>query len=168
MALDRGSLARIDRRIFAELGHTVATQAVKVPLSDAAWSTWRRYCEAVGLTMGEAIAGLIDHELRTVVDEVAGEGGPVFAERAEEQLAGRESQVATRERELDAAEERLRSWTERLRIWEGELEALEQQSQLASKLAAQPREAGGKIGRNERCPCRSGLKYKHCHSLAGR
>jgi len=55
MALDRGTLAKIDRKVFAELGHTVATQAVKVPLSDAMWSTWRRYCEAIGLTMGESI-----------------------------------------------------------------------------------------------------------------
>jgi hypothetical protein len=52
MALDRGTLAKIDRRVFAELGHTVAIQTVKVPLSDAMWSTWRRYCEAIGLTMG--------------------------------------------------------------------------------------------------------------------
>ncbi len=53
MALDRGTLAKITRRIFAEFGHTVATQTVKVPLSDAMWSIWRRYCEAIGLTMGE-------------------------------------------------------------------------------------------------------------------
>lgn len=52
MALDRGTLAKIDRRVFAELGHNVAIQTVKVPLSDAMWSTWRRYCEAIGLTMG--------------------------------------------------------------------------------------------------------------------
>jgi hypothetical protein len=63
MALDRGTLAKIDRRLLSELGHTVATQTVKVPLSDAMWSIWRRYCEAVGLTMGEGIAGLIDQEL---------------------------------------------------------------------------------------------------------
>jgi hypothetical protein len=25
-----------------------------------------------------------------------------------------------------------------------------------------------KIGRNERCPCGSGLKYKHCNGLPGR
>ncbi len=53
MALDRGTLAKIDRRVFAELGHASGTQAVKIPLSDAAWSTWRRYCQAIALTMGE-------------------------------------------------------------------------------------------------------------------
>jgi uncharacterized protein YecA (UPF0149 family) len=25
-----------------------------------------------------------------------------------------------------------------------------------------------KVGRNDRCPCGSGLKYKHCHGLGGR
>jgi hypothetical protein len=53
MTLDRGTLARIDRRVFAELGNAAATQVVKVPLSDAGWSTWRLYCQALGLTMGE-------------------------------------------------------------------------------------------------------------------
>ncbi|MEX2650959.1 MAG: SEC-C metal-binding domain-containing protein [Acidimicrobiia bacterium] len=24
------------------------------------------------------------------------------------------------------------------------------------------------MGRNDRCPCGSGLKYKHCHGLGGR
>jgi hypothetical protein len=42
MTLDRGVLAKIDRRIFAELGHDVTSLAVKVPLSDSEWSTWRR------------------------------------------------------------------------------------------------------------------------------
>ena len=33
MALDRGTLSRIDRRVFAELAHTGGVQAVKVPVS---------------------------------------------------------------------------------------------------------------------------------------
>jgi len=168
MALDRGSLAKIDRKVFAELGHTVATQAVKVPLSDAVWSTWRRYCDAVGLTMGEGIASLIDHELLTVVDDAAGEGAPVFAGRAEELLADRESKVAARERKLEVAEGRLGWWTEQLRIRAGELQAVEQRTRIASSSDLRPAEANRKIGRNERCPCRSGLKYKYCHGLAGR
>ena len=168
MGLDRGTLAKIDRRVFAEFGHTVATQTVKVPLSDAVWSTWRRYCDAIGLTMGEGIASLIDHELRTVVGEAAGEAVPVFAGRAEELLAVRESKVAAREDELEAAEGRLRGWTERLRIREEELQAGEQRTRVASSLVLRPVQANRKVGRNERCPCRSGLKYKHCHGLADR
>jgi uncharacterized protein YecA (UPF0149 family) len=35
-------------------------------------------------------------------------------------------------------------------------------------MAAQAEEAKAKVGRNERCPCGSGLKYKHCHGLPGR
>jgi uncharacterized protein YecA (UPF0149 family) len=45
---------------------------------------------------------------------------------------------------------------------------LAQRVELASKLAAQRRDDGPKVGRNERCPCRSGLKYKFCHGLTGR
>ncbi len=59
MGLDRGTLAKIDRKAFAELNHADGVQAVKVPVSDAVWSTWRRYCEAMGLSMGEGVAGLI-------------------------------------------------------------------------------------------------------------
>jgi hypothetical protein len=78
MALDRGMLARIDRRVLTELDHSDGVQVVKVPLSDAVWSTWRRYCDALGLTMGQAVAGLISHELTTVVQPptgIAGTGG---------------------------------------------------------------------------------------------
>jgi len=131
MALDRGTLAKIDRRVFAEFGSTVATQAVKVPLSDAMWSTWRRYCQAVGLTMGEGISGLIDHELRTSIRELPGEGNPVFARQAEERLAARESEIASREGDIEEAEERLSGWTQRLRAWEGELRALEKRNLVA-------------------------------------
>ncbi len=101
MALDRGMLAKIDRRIFAELGHTVATQTVKVPLSDAMWTTWRRYCAAIGLTMGEGIAGLIDFELRALVDDGEREGA-VFAAELERRLDEREQSLRALERLLRA------------------------------------------------------------------
>jgi hypothetical protein len=98
--LDRGRLAKIDRRVFAELAHTPGIQAVKVPVSDAVWSTWRRYCEALGLSMGEGVAGLITHELETVVSHDARDA---FAEQeAIRQAADRESRLDARERELDA------------------------------------------------------------------
>jgi len=29
--------------------------------------------------------------------------------------------------------------------------------------AAQPAQAGARVGRNDPCPCGSGKKYKHCH-----
>lgn len=163
MALDRGTLAKIDRKVFAELEHSGGTQAVKVPLSDAAWSTWRRYCQAIGVTMGEAVAGLIVHELRSVVDETTDANGPLFAARREEELALRESQLGAREGELAESEDRLREWTERLGTWERQLRARERQLNVASKQAAKTQVAGRKVGRSERCPCGSGRKYKQCH-----
>ena len=97
--------------------------------------------EAVGLTMGEGVAGLIDHELRTVVDEAAGEGVAVFAGRAEELLAVRELEVAAREGEFEEAEERLRRWEEWPRVREEGLHALEQRTNVSSSLALRPAEA---------------------------
>jgi hypothetical protein len=48
MGLDRNALARIDRRVLAEIDGDGGVQMVKVPVSDALWSVWRRYCDAVG------------------------------------------------------------------------------------------------------------------------
>jgi hypothetical protein len=146
MALDRGTLAKIDRKVFAEFGHTVATQTVKVPLSDAMWSTWRRYCEAIGLTMGEGIAGLIDYELGTLVseDEPPGE---VFAPELQRRLVARSEALDTRERRLDEREQSLRA-SERL------LRARTRPLELPSRSS---------VGRNDPCPCGSGYKYKRCH-----
>lgn len=42
MSLDRRVLARVDRRLFSGLDHSDGVQLVKVPVSDAVWSTWRR------------------------------------------------------------------------------------------------------------------------------
>ena len=168
MDLDRGTLARVDRKLLSGLGQEEAFRMVRVPVTEAKWSTWKRYCDAAKISMGRAIMALIDRELVSVFGECAGDEIPVFAGRAEEQLAAREVEVTTRERDVEAVEERLRRWTERLCLREGELETREQRAELVSRLAARPREAGAKVGRNERCPCGSGLKYKHCHGLPGR
>ena len=146
MALDRGSLAKIDRRVFAELGHTLATQTVKVPLSDAMWSTWRRYCGAIGLTMGEGIAGLVDQELGALVSE-DGPPGAVFAPELQRRLVARSEALDIRERRLDEREQSLRA-SERL------LRARTRPLELPTKSS---------VGRNDPCPCGSGYKYKRCH-----
>ena len=146
MALDRGSLAKIDRRVFAELGHTRATQMVKVPLSDAMWSTWRRYCQAVGLTMGEGIAGLVDQELGALVSEDE-PPGVVFSSELERRLVARSEALEIRGRRLDEREQSLRA-SERL------LRAKTRPLELPSKSS---------VGRNDPCPCGSGYKYKRCH-----
>jgi 5-methylcytosine-specific restriction endonuclease McrA len=116
MALDRGILSRIDRRVFAELAHTAGVQAVKVPVSDAMWSTWRRYCEAIGLSMGEGVAGLIAHELETVVGD-GDDAGDVFADRVARQAGERASRLDVRERELDTRAEQLRNKEAHLAAW---------------------------------------------------
>ena len=146
MALDRGTLAKIDRRVFAELGHTVATQTVKVPLSDAMWSTWRRYCEAIGLTMGEGVADLIDHEIGSLVSEDENHGA-VFALELERQLVARSEALDVRERRLDEREQSLRAS-------EGLLRARTRPLEMPSR---------SRVGRNDPCPCGSGYKYKRCH-----
>lgn len=40
---------------------------VRVPVTAATWSTWKRYCELVGVSMGRAIAEMINTELAAVV-----------------------------------------------------------------------------------------------------
>ncbi|MDJ0953521.1 MAG: SEC-C metal-binding domain-containing protein [Acidimicrobiia bacterium] len=168
MGLERGRLANIDRRLFSELSHDAGPQMVKVPVSAAAWSTWRRYCEVLGLTMGEAIAVLINCELATVVDEAGDGSAAVLTIRAAEQLAARDAELTVRERNVKAVGERQRAWGERLREWEDDLETREVRVDDASKSLRRQRDTPPKVGRNERCPCESGLKYKHCHGLPAR
>ena len=159
VVLDRGRLAKIDRRVLAELNHADGVQAVKVPVSEAVWSTWRRYCQAMQLSMGDGVAGLILKELETVVD-VDSANGEVFAERATQQAEEQISQLEARQHELDTRAETLKRKEEHLMAWEKRLRT--------------PRVVSGqtimteRVGRNERCPCGSGLKYKHCHGLPGR
>jgi hypothetical protein len=168
MDMDRGTLARIDRKLLAGLSDDEAYRTVRVPAIAAKWSTWKRYCDSVGISMGRAVTMLIDRELISVFGEHTGDEAPVFAQRATEQLSIREAKIEAREREADAEGARIREWSERLRRWEEELEVREQRTESMSKLASHHSTGRAKIGRNERCPCGSGLKYKHCHGMAGR
>jgi len=152
--LDHGRLARIDHRVLAELDHGDGVQMVKVPVSEALWSTWRRYCEAMGLSMGAGVARLIVGELVTVVD---GDGTTAaqLADQIAEKAAERSLRLDARQRELEEQAESLRRKEERLRTWERTLRT--------SQPAAAHDRYTIKVGRNERCPCGSGVKYKHCH-----
>lgn len=69
MTLNRRLLAKIDGRLRSELDHTEGVQLVKVPVSDATWSTWRRYWDVVGVPMGRGLAILLHYELASIVDE---------------------------------------------------------------------------------------------------
>ena len=149
MALEGGVLARIDRRLLKELSDEPGTQLVKLPVSPAVWSTWRRYCEIVGFTMGAALAALLRRELESVAESDLSPDATLLEQRYQE-LDERESQLADRERRLAEQEARLTEWEERL-------SAVEQRQ----RAAADP--TGRKVGRNEPCPCGSGRKYKVCH-----
>jgi SEC-C motif len=156
MALDRGTLAKTDQKVFAELSHGSGSQTVRVPVSDATWSTWRRYCDALGLSMGEGVAVLVSHELEAVVNA---DTRDVLAEQAARRAAERGAQLDARERGLDERESRLQAK-------EAHVLALQRRIQQppAAVSAAAPR-AVAKVGRNDRCPCGSGFKYKLCHGI---
>ncbi len=146
MDLDRGALAKIDRRILSGFGHVASYRMVRVPVSEATWSTWRRYCAALGVSMGRGIAGLIAHELGAVVSPGT-DGGALFASELQRQLVARSEDLDARERRLDERERSLKVSERRLRA------------------RTIPLQSSGrvKVGRNEPCPCGSGFKYKRCH-----
>jgi len=157
MGLDRGVLARIDRKVFSGLGRDEGWQMVRVPVAAAVWSTWRRYCALVGVSMGRGIAGLIAHELETAV--TGHSRGAVFGQQAERLASERMARLDAREREIEAREKGIRSREQLLREAERRFRARE--------VRRAPSASAGrvKVGRNERCPCGSGRKYKHCHGL---
>ena len=146
MGLDHGTLAKIDRSILSELDHGEGVHLVKVPVSDAVWSTWRRYCEAVRLTMGEGIAGVIAHELGMLVSEDE-HHGVVFAGESQRRLVARSEALEVRERSLDERERSVKS------------------SECLLRARSRPLELPGatSVGQNDPCPCGSGYKYKRCH-----
>jgi hypothetical protein len=149
MALDRGILARIDRRVLAELDHGKGTQLVKVRVSDAVWSAWRRYCDVVGVSMGAAIGLLIEHELSTI-DDPDLDQTVALLDRLRADLEGREETLARRETEVETERRRLRAL-------ESQLEA------RAARQRSSTMPGSAKPGRNDPCPCGSGRKYKVCH-----
>jgi uncharacterized protein YecA (UPF0149 family) len=116
---------------------------VRVPIADATWSTWNRYCRSVGISMGRAVAALVEAELDAVVS--AFEDEAVLGEAFEDGMATRLREVARREERVQAREEAARA----------------REVALRRPLSAQ--ELRG-VGRNDRCPCDSGLKFKRCHS----
>jgi hypothetical protein len=119
---------------------------VRVPASEAVWSMWRRYCKALRVPMGRGVAQLIVYELGAVEGSTTG-GGVVFAGELQRRLVARVEELDVRERRLDERERLLRASERRQRV-------------RAIPFASS---AGGKVGRNEPCPCGSGFKYKRCH-----
>ncbi len=146
MDMDRGVLARIDRKLLAGLGDDEAYRTVRVPATAAKWSTWKRYCDSLGISMGRAVTMLIDRELISVFGEHTAGELPVFAQQATEELVNREAKLVAREHEVDTVEGRLREWSERLRRWEDELGAREQLAEVASERFSSASTPRTKIG----------------------
>ncbi len=172
MSLGRQILAKVDRRLLSELDHTKGVQLVKVPASEAVWSTWRRYCDAVGVPMGRGLAVLLHRELASVVDE--------DLNSLRDFLETRETEITTRQAELTEREEDLKRREQDLAVREGKLsnreddfnqreqDAVVAERKLAEAAARLPRsqppaKVRPKRGRNEPCWCGSGKKYKNCH-----
>lgn len=103
------------------------------------------------VTMGQAVAGLISHELATVVGD-ASEGHVFDLQRASQERSDRQ----------DARERELNDRASQLQRIEGLLSQRESWLQRKSAAASGARTVM-KVGRNEPCPCGSGLKYKRCH-----
>jgi hypothetical protein len=145
--LDRGALAKIDRKILSGLGHDETWQMVRVPAAEATWAAWKRYCDSLGISMGRGIAALIHQELSSVLDDT---------DRATVFLAEREAELATRHRTLDVRERNVEIREQQLRT------APETQP---TPLAPRPAPEFVKVGRNDPCSCGSGVKYKRCHGM---
>lgn len=161
MGLDRHELARIDRRLLAELDGDGGVQMVKVPVSDAL-SVWRRYCDAVGVTMGEGVAALIATELATVIGRNPDQAMPVFADRTVQRVVEMTERLEKREGGLAACRQRLVERDREVRDLRRRLQTTIHPPQPTGATIA------GSTGRNERCPCGSGFKYKHYHGPPGR
>ena len=153
MTLNRQTLAKIDKQILSQMDHDEGVQLVKVPVSEAVWSTWRRYCEAVGIPMGRALAILLHQELASVVDEDLERDAELLADRAR-RLNEREAVLAKRELDLEQTETRIPAGEKRVGL-------VPRAKPLPLKLA--PAGILPRVGRNDLCPCGSGLKYKRCH-----
>src|SRR3990172_1937072 len=146
MTLNRQTLAKIDKKILSQLDHDEGVQLVKVPVSEAVWSTWRRYCEAVGIPMGRALAVLLHQELASFVDEDLDRTATLLGER-EAQVAAGEAALVVREREMATREKALAIQEQRL--------AAQTKASAAPLIAPGP-----KLGRNELCWCGSRKKFK--------
>lgn len=152
MSLSRQLLAKVDAQLRAELDQTEEVQLVKVPVSSAVWSTWRRYCEIAGVPMGRGLGILLHRELASL----AGQDIETVATR----IQVREAEIEKRTLDLAEREEALRRKETELTVRERQLD-LRNQTRAREITAA----AGGQKppGRNDPCWCDSGKKFKFCH-----
>lgn len=172
MTLSRQVLRKIDDALRAELDQEKGEWMAKVPISGATKVVWQRYCQAVGVGMGEGVALLMLHELASV----AGEDAEALADRLhtrEAEMKARAQELKDRERELNQRDRALILHEADLEDRANDLRAKERNvAAVEHKLAQQlrrtaegqiPGRSSRKIGRNEQCWCKSGKKYKNCH-----
>lgn len=161
MGLERATLAKADQRLRAELDHGDGVQLVKVPVSDAVWATWRRYCEVVGVTMGQGISVLLQNELSKIADvDVLGLVDRLKTEEAE--LRDRTEKLEESERANAKKANDLATLDQELRIRERAL-AQRTRGLTGTDQRGTGADRGRKLGRNELCWCGSEKKYKVCH-----
>lgn len=187
MTLNRRLLAKIDGRLRSEMDHTEGVQLVKVTVSDAVWSTWRRYCDLAGVPMGGGLAILLHHELASVAEvDLETVGDRLQAREAEidtrsSELTGREADLKRRERSARTKEASLAGKKQRLDrrkeqlderaqdLDQREANAVTAEKRIAEQLSRMTRtpatRSRPKLGRNESCWCGSGKKYKNCHLI---
>lgn len=176
MTLSRQVLRKIDDALRAEFDREKGEWMAKVPISGATKVVWQRYCQAVGVGMGEGVALLMLHELASVADE--------DTETLTDRLQTKEAEMDARASELKDREKELMQRERTMFLREADLEdrerdvtareqnvAIIEQNLAAQQLrgAARPQAASRskrKLGRNEQCWCKSGKKYKNCHLAA--
>lgn len=172
MTLNRQILRKIDDRLRSESDEEKGEWMAKVPISGATKAVWQRYCQAVGVHMGQAVAILIHHELASVVDEDIESLSDRLSAKQDE-LDARAAELAIAEKELERSQRKLMIRAAELDERQRDLEERENNAavverQLAQQLmhsgkAQPPPPTRRKLGRNERCWCGSGKKYKVCH-----
>jgi uncharacterized protein YecA (UPF0149 family) len=144
MGIDRGTLSRIDRKLLAGLQTDEEWRVVRLPVSEALWSAWRRYCAAIRISMGRGLAALLQRELEATI---GGDMDVDLLSETEAELRSRERAVDERERQLEQREHSL----------------MKRENFLSLARPSHVPANTWDVGRNERCPCGSGLKYKRCH-----
>lgn len=172
MSLGRQVLRKIDDALRVEFDQETGEWMAKVPISGATKVVWQRYCQAVGVRMGEGVALLIHHELASI----AGEDAETLADRLKtresemkaraQELIDREKEFKEQERALVSREADLADREQKVAAREHKVSVIEESlaHQLRGSARVQPvGRSSRKLGRNEACWCGSGKKYKYCH-----
>lgn len=172
MTLNRQILRKIDDRLRSESDQETGEWMAKVPISGATKAVWQRYCQAVGVHMGQGVAILINHELASVVDEDLETLGDRLTTRQAEfdnrasTLAKSEGELSRRQRDLEVREARIRERELDVKKRETELDVVQLRLAQELKATSRPQPTARprvKLGRNDLCWCKSGKKYKNCH-----